>query len=102
MGKLITVAEAAARLNLSKPTVYGMIDEGRLPGFRFGRSVRVDEDELEAWKEAQRVPASPPAIEKRPPGRPRGRTETKRDPRWRDMPDSMIYTGLACLTRSRQ
>ena len=55
MGKMINVPEAAERLGLQPPTVYGMISEGTLPAYRFGRAVRVDEDELEAWKQAQRV-----------------------------------------------
>lgn len=98
MGKMLTVPEAAERLGLAPPTVYGMISEGALPGFRFGRAVRVDEDELEAWKESRRVtPAPPPPPAKRPPGRPKG--SRNRDPRWYDAPEDQIYTGLKCLSR---
>ena len=101
MGKMITVAEAAERLGLARSTVYGMIDEGSLPGFRLGGAVRVDEDELEAWKESRRVRPAPVPVEKNPPGRPRGSTKPKRDPRWRDVPAELTYTGLDCLSRYR-
>lgn len=97
---MITVKEAAQRLGLSDKTVYGMIEAGALPGYRFGRAVRVDEDELQAWRECCRVRPknAPPPSGK--PGRPVG--SKNRDPRWRDAPESEIYTGLACLTRNRK
>ena len=99
MGKMITVPDAAARIGLAAPTVYGMIAAGELPGYKFGRSVRVDEDELAAWKETRRVKPSPPPPIKRPPGRPSGSTKPRRDPRWYDAPEDQIYTGLKCLSR---
>lgn len=100
MGKMLTVKETAARLGLAPPTVYGLIDEGTLPGYKLGRSVRVDEDELEAWKESRRVRPEPkPVPVKRPPGRPKGGTKEKRDPRWVDVPVELTYTGLKCLSR---
>ena len=101
MGKMINVREAAQRLGLQPPTVYGLISEGTLPAYRFGTAVRVDEDELEAWKQAQRVKPTPPKPPiKRPPGRPKAGTR-KKDPRWYDAPEDQIYTGLSCLSRSR-
>lgn len=100
MGKMLTVPEAAERLGLQPPTVYGMISEGTLPGYRFGRAVRVDEEELGAWKEAQRVKPSPPKPPiKRPPGRPKGSTRKRGDRRLYDAPEDQIYTGLRCLSR---
>lgn len=50
--RLLTVGEAAERLNVSKPTVYRRVAQGSLPALRVGDGygpVRVDEDELEAW-----------------------------------------------------
>ena len=99
MGKMLTVKDAAERLGLAPPTVYGMIAEGTLPGYRFNTAVRVDEDELTAWKEARRVRPSPPPVVKRPPGRPKGRAAGNRDPRWYDAPEELVYTGLQCLSR---
>jgi excisionase family DNA binding protein len=49
---LLTVAQVARRLNVSKPTVYRRIYEGRLPALRIGEDVgplRVDEAELKRW-----------------------------------------------------
>lgn len=102
MGKLITAKEAAARLGLSPKTVYGMIAEGTLPGYKFQGAVRVDEDELAAWKESCRVRPAPAPVERRRPGRPKGRTLGKRDPRWCDVPEEQTYTGLGCLSRYKQ
>lgn len=39
--RLLTVAEVAATLRLSKMTVYRMVKSGALPALKVGRSVRV-------------------------------------------------------------
>jgi len=102
MGKMITAQEAAERLGLKPKTVYAMIAEGDIPGYKIGRAVRLDEDELEAWKAARKIAPSPAPI-RRAPGRPAGSPGQKhRDPRWRDAPADQIYTGLACLSRNRK
>ena len=41
--KLLTVAEVASILRLSKMTVYRMVNSGALPALKVGRSVRVPE-----------------------------------------------------------
>ena len=49
---LLSVAQVARRLNVSKPTVYRRIWEGQLPALRIGEPVgplRIDEAELERW-----------------------------------------------------
>ena len=49
---LLTVSEVAARLRLSKPSVYRKIAAGDIPALRLGNGVgplRIPEDELEAW-----------------------------------------------------
>jgi excisionase family DNA binding protein len=48
---LLTVAETARRLNVSKPTVYRRIYEGQIPAVRIGEPgpLRVPADELEQW-----------------------------------------------------
>jgi len=38
---LLTVAEVATRMRVSKMTVYRMIHAGEMPALRFGRSFRV-------------------------------------------------------------
>ena len=41
--KLLTVAEVAAILSLSRMTVYRMVNSGTLPALKVGRSVRIPE-----------------------------------------------------------
>lgn len=46
--QLLTVAEVAARLRVSRPYAYKLIAQGRLPAIRLGeRCVRVPAEELE-------------------------------------------------------
>jgi excisionase family DNA binding protein len=49
---LLTVAQTAERLSLSRKTTYRKIAEGEIPAVRLGgpgAAVRVPTDELEAW-----------------------------------------------------
>ena len=49
---LLTVADAAKRLNVSRPTIYRRISEGSLPALRIGPGtgpLRIDPVELECW-----------------------------------------------------
>lgn len=41
--RLLTVAEVAALMRVSKMTVYRLVHSGELPAIRFGRSYRVPE-----------------------------------------------------------
>ncbi len=41
--RLLTVAEVAAIMRLSKMTVYRMVNAGTLPALKVGRSVRIPE-----------------------------------------------------------
>jgi excisionase family DNA binding protein len=41
--RLLTVAEVAAIMRLSKMTVYRMVNSGVLPALKVGRSVRIPE-----------------------------------------------------------
>lgn len=50
--RLLTLPEVAARLAVSRATVYRMVHDGRLPTVQLGgagASLRVDADELAAW-----------------------------------------------------
>jgi len=49
MDKLLTVADAAQRLQISPLTLYRMIGRGELPCRRIGRAVRVRESDLERY-----------------------------------------------------
>lgn len=44
-----TVAEVAAILRVSKMTVYRLVNDGTLPAFRFGRSIRINPDDLKRY-----------------------------------------------------
>lgn len=47
LGDILTVAQAAERLQLSETTVYRMCKRGELPVVRLGRSWRVDAHRLD-------------------------------------------------------
>ena len=55
MGRMLTVPEVADRLGMSGKTIYAMVAGGELPGYKFRNSVRVDEEELEAYVRRCRV-----------------------------------------------
>jgi excisionase family DNA binding protein len=54
-GQLLTVAEVAALMRVSKMTVYRLLHSGKLPGIRFGRSFRVPQQALTQYVEAHRI-----------------------------------------------
>lgn len=47
--RLLTVAEVASLLRLSKMTVYRMVNSGALPALKVGRSVRVPEQAVDEY-----------------------------------------------------
>ena len=47
--EVLTVAQAAQWLQISKNTVYELIRRGKLPHFRVGRGIRIFKDELIAF-----------------------------------------------------
>ena len=53
----LTIAEVCAELQLSRPTVYGLIRSARLPAYSVGtgRRYRVKPEDLESYKARQRV-----------------------------------------------
>lgn len=46
---LLTAVEVASVLRISKAHLYKMIKSGKIPSVRFGRSVRVKQDALDAF-----------------------------------------------------
>ncbi len=46
--RFLTVAEVADLMRVSNMTVYRMVESGKLPAVRFGRSYRIPESALEA------------------------------------------------------
>jgi excisionase family DNA binding protein len=56
-GPFLTVAEVAARMRVSKMTVYRHVHSGELPAIRFGRSFRVQRRAAEELIEGPAVDA---------------------------------------------
>lgn len=48
----LTVHQVAQHLQVSKMTVYRMVDRGELPTLAVGKSYRIPREEFEAWKRA--------------------------------------------------
>ena len=49
-GKALTVPQVCHELNVSRLTVYGLIDSGELPAFRVGKNYRIEPEDLEHYK----------------------------------------------------
>lgn len=47
--QFLTIAEVAARIRVSKMTVYRIVHSGELPAVRVGRSFRVTEDDVQEY-----------------------------------------------------
>lgn len=57
---MLAASDAANRLGLSARAIYALHAAGRLPGYRFGRALRFEPADVEAYRAAHRVAASPP------------------------------------------
>jgi excisionase family DNA binding protein len=55
IARLLTVAEVATVMRVSRMTVYRLIRRGQLKAIRVGRNYRVREDDLNEYLEAQAV-----------------------------------------------
>jgi excisionase family DNA binding protein len=51
----LSTAEAAGRLGITPRTLYRFLDEGQLPGYRFGRVIRLQATDVEAFIENSRI-----------------------------------------------
>ena len=56
---LYTAVEAANRLNCSLSMIYKIVDTGRLPAIRNGRSIRIHPDDLAAYMAAEQTRSRP-------------------------------------------
>ncbi len=56
---LLTVKELMTLLRVKRSTLYALRDQG-LPAIRLGRSIRFDQDEVEAWVRRQRLAPGAP------------------------------------------
>ena len=57
VGAFLTVAEVAARMRVSRMTVYRLVHSGELPAVRFGRSFRVQRSAVEELIDGARFEA---------------------------------------------
>ncbi len=51
----VNTGEAASRLGVTTRTLYRFIDEGQIPGYRFGRVIRLQEDDIATFIENCRI-----------------------------------------------
>jgi excisionase family DNA binding protein len=51
----LSTAEAAKFLGITPRTLYRFIDEGQIPGYRFGRVIRLKQEDVEVFIEASRI-----------------------------------------------
>lgn len=51
----LSTKEASSRLGITLRTLYRLIDEGQVPAYKFGRVIRLKEDEVDSFIEQARV-----------------------------------------------
>ena len=51
----LSTAEAARYLGITPRTLYRFIDEGQIAGYRFGRVIRLKQDDVDKFIEASRI-----------------------------------------------
>lgn len=49
MSQYLSVTDVANHINISKMTIYRLIESGEIPALRVGRSVRILEQDLEEY-----------------------------------------------------
>lgn len=61
---LLTVADVAKRLSISKSMAWKLINDGRLTSYRIGRAVRIEPGSVQAFvaASARKTPSKPSAI----------------------------------------
>ncbi len=53
--RFLTSKEVAVYLGLSEPTIRKWVQKGKIPCYRFGRAVRFDVRQIEAWAKTKAV-----------------------------------------------
>lgn len=51
----LSTGDAAKRLGVTTRTLYRFIDEGQLPAYRFGRVIRLKQDEVDSFIDDCRI-----------------------------------------------
>jgi len=70
-GEILTIAELATHLRVHPTTIYRLLREGRIPGFRVGSAWRFSRGAIEKWERGQLgaldfepMPASKPRLKR--------------------------------------
>ncbi len=51
----VSTAEAAQRLGIGARTLYRLIDQGEVPAYKFGRVIRLQQGEIDAYIDRVRI-----------------------------------------------
>ena len=51
----LSTREAARQLGITTRTLYRLIDSGQVPAYKFGRVIRLQEDEVDAFIDQARI-----------------------------------------------
>ena len=51
----VSITDVAQMLDLSITTVHKLAKTGKIPVYRFGRSYRFDQDEVQSWIDKQKI-----------------------------------------------
>ncbi|MCL0073089.1 helix-turn-helix domain-containing protein [Dehalococcoidia bacterium] len=54
MEELFTLEELARYLKISKPTLYKMVEKGKIPALKIANQWRFKKDDINGWLEKQR------------------------------------------------
>jgi len=54
MEELLTLEELSRYLKISKPTLYKMVEKGRIPALKIGNQWRFKKEDINRWVEKQR------------------------------------------------
>jgi excisionase family DNA binding protein len=58
---IFTIKELSEHLRVHPTTIYRLLRQGRLPGFRVGSNWRFNRSAIEQWEAAQAAGPPPPA-----------------------------------------
>ena len=70
---ILTISELSAHLRVHPTTIYRLLREGRIPGFRVGSAWRFSRAAIEVWEHGQAEPLEATA----PPRKAKGRKPRK-------------------------
>ena len=51
----LSTADAASRLGINTRTLYRLIDDDKIPAYKFGRVIRIQGKDIDAFLESARV-----------------------------------------------